>query len=138
MNEGQVLTAAVGLLLCGALLAVVVRGQRPELAVCLSLLTGALVVSLLLGQVAPLLAAVRRMMNTGGIHASYLTVVLKAAGVCMLAQLTADTCRDAGETALAGKAELVGRILLLVLAVPLFEQILALVTGLLTGEVVGG
>ena len=92
----EMLITAVGLLLCGALLAVVLRGQRPELAVCLSLLAGALVVGLLLRQVVPLLSAMRRMMLLGGLSAGYLTVVLKAAGVCLLTQLTADTCRDAG------------------------------------------
>ena len=129
----EVLVTAVGLLLCGALLAVVLRGQRPELAVCLSLLAGVLVVGLLLGQVAPLLSALRRMMTLGGLSAGYLTVVLKAAGICLLTQLTADTCRDAGEVALAGKAELTGRLLLLVLAVPLFEEVLSLILGLLQG-----
>ncbi len=136
MTATEVLVAAVGLLLCGALLAVVVRGQRPELAMCLSLLAGVLVLGLLLGQLTPLLAAVRRMIAAGGMDNAYLTVVLKAAGVCLLTQLTADTCRDAGETALAGKAELTGRILLLLLAVPLFEEILTLVIGLIHGQAV--
>lgn len=138
MNATQVLTLSVGLLLCGALLAVVLRGWRPELALCLSLAAGALVLILLLGQVAPLLTAIKRLVEAGGLSGDHLTVVLKAAGICLLTQLTADTCRDAGESALAGKAELTGRVLLLLLAVPLFEEILALVTGLLQGQVIGG
>lgn len=138
MTATQVLTLSVGVLLCGALLAVVLRGWRPELALCLSLAAGAVVLLLLLNQIAPLLAAVKRLVAAGGLSGDYLTVVLKAAGVCLLTQLTADTCRDAGESALAGKAELVGRVLLLLLAVPLFEEILALVTGLLQGQVAGG
>lgn len=132
------LPLSVGLLLCGALLAVVLRGWRPELALCLSLAVGAIVLLLLLKQVTPLLAAVKRLVDAGGLSNNHLTVVLKASGICLLTQLTADTCRDAGETALASKAELVGRVLLLLLAVPLFEDILALVTGLLQGQVSGG
>lgn len=138
MNITEILVAAVGLLLCGALLASVLRSQRPELAVCLSLLAGVLVVGLLLGQIAPLAATVRRMLTAGGMTQGSLTVVLKAAGVCLLTQIAADTCRDAGETALAGKAELVGRILLLLLAVPLFEDILTLVVGVVNGQAVTG
>lgn len=134
----DVLVGAVGLLLCASVLAVVLRGQRPELAVCLSLLAGVLVVGMLLGQVTPLLRSVQRMMQAGGMPSTYLGVVLKAAGVCMLTQLTADTCRDAGETALAGKAELTGRVLLLVLSVPLFEELLTLVLSLVGGAEVAG
>lgn len=134
----RVLVAAVGVLLCAALLAVVLRTQRPEIALGLSLLAGILVVGLLLEQVLPLIGTVRQMMQLGGLDGSYLSVVLKAAGICLLTQLTADTCRDAGETALAGKAELTGRVLLLLLSVPLFQQILTLVLGLVQGMEVGG
>ena len=138
MNIAELLGTAVGVLLCAAFLFVVLRHQRPELAICLGLAAGALVLVLLLSEIAPLFSAVRNMMQSGGLSAEWLAVVLKAAGVCLLTQLVADTCRDAGETALAGKAELAGRVLLLLLAIPLYEQILSLVTQLISGRVVSG
>ena len=61
MTHAEILMTAVGLLLCGALLSAVLRTQRPELALCLSLLAGVLVVGMLLGQLSPLLTALRRM-----------------------------------------------------------------------------
>ena len=129
------LVAVTGILLCSVLLAVLLRGQRPELALCLGMAAGVLVVLLLLRQTAPLLATVRRMLQAADFPSVYLTTVLKAAGITLL---TADTCRDAGESALAAKAELAGRILLLALAVPLFEQILTLVTAMMNGQAVSG
>ncbi len=125
-----VFVGAMGLLLCAAMLAVVLRGQRPELALGLSLAAGAVVLVALLGQLTPLLSSVRQLLQSGSISAQYVTIVLKATGICLLTQLTADTCRDAGETALAAKAELAGRLLLLTLTVPLFTDILSLVTAL--------
>ena len=127
-----VLITAVGVLLCAALLATVLRAHRPELALGLSLAAGALVVGVLLRELIPLIDTLRRMLALGGLSDTALSVVLRAAGVCFLSQWAADTCRDAGQTALAAKAELTGRVLLLLLTVPLFEQVLALVT-----EVVG-
>ncbi len=132
------LIAAAGILLCGALLAVVLRDRRPEIALCLGLAAGAAVLLLLLRQALPLLSAVRRMADTAQIPSGYLAAVLKATGITLLTQLTADTCRDAGETALAAKAELVGRVLLLAVAVPLFEDLLTLVTALMSGQEAGG
>ena len=41
MTQMPLLVTAVGILLCGALLSAVLRTQRPELAVCLSLLAAA-------------------------------------------------------------------------------------------------
>lgn len=130
--------AVIGVLLCAAMLCTVLRTQRPEIATCLALAAGAAVLFLILKQILPLIGAVRRMLTAGNLSEQYVAVVLKAAAVCLLTQLTADTCRDAGETALAGKAELTGRILMLVLAVPLFEEILSLVTALVSGQAVSG
>ena len=45
MTHTEILMTAVGLLLCGALLSAVLRTQRPELALCLSLLAGVLVLT---------------------------------------------------------------------------------------------
>lgn len=133
MTHTELLVTAVGVLLCGGLLSAVLRTQRPELAVCLSLLAGVLVMGMLLRQVSPLVAALRRMTALGGVGENHLGVVLRGAGICLVTQLAADTCRDAGDSALAGKAELTGRLLLLLLAVPLYEEILSLVTGVVMG-----
>ena len=130
--NGNVLVSAVGVLLCAAVLTTVLRTQRPELALGLSLAAGALVMGLLLKELMPLLSTLRRMIAVGGLSEGALSVVLRGAGVCFVTQWTAETCRDVGQTALAGKAELTGRILLLLLTVPLFEQVLTLIT-----EVVG-
>ena len=130
--SGGVLVAAVGVLLCAAVLATVLRAQRPELALGLSVAAGTVVAGLLLKEWIPLVSALRRMLTRGGLSDTGLSAVLRAAGVCFVTQWTADTCRDAGQIALAGKAELTGRVLLLLITVPLFEQVLSLIT-----EVVG-
>lgn len=127
-----VLVTAVGVLLCAAVLATVLRTQRPEFALGLSIAAGTLTVGLLLKELVPLLSSLRRLAALGGLSDGAVSVVLRAAGVCFVTQWAADTCRDAGQIALAGKAELTGRVLLLLLTVPLFEQVLTLIT-----EVVG-
>jgi stage III sporulation protein AD len=50
-----------------------------------------------------------------------------------LAQFAADACRDAGESALASKMELAGKITILILALPLFEKITQTAVGLIGG-----
>ncbi len=43
-------------------------------------------------------------------------------GFCFLTQLGCDTCRDAGESAVAAKVELAGRVAVLVLSMPLSKD----------------
>ena len=59
--------------------------------------------------------------------------MFKALGICLLSQLAADACRDAGENAMAEKAELAGKVFLLLLALPLFEKIAELALTLING-----
>lgn len=138
MNITELLTAAVGVLLCGAMLSTVLRTHRPELAVGLSLLAGVLVLGMVLSRLSPFFASLKQMLAVGGLSDNAFGVVLKGVGVCLLTQLTADICRDAGQSALASKAEWVGRVLLLLISVPLYEQILALVVSLVNGQAVTG
>lgn len=136
MSGTSVWVVAVGALLCAAFLAVVLRAQRPELAMGLSLAAGVLVTVLVLKELAPLASTLRRMTALGGFSEGAFSVVLRAAGVCLITQLTADTCRDAGESALASKAELAGRFVLLLMSLPLFEEILTLIIGVADGQAV--
>ena len=115
-----------GVLAVTAFLAVLLRQYRPEAALAISVLAGGAVTALLLGALAQPLATVSGWLERGGVDKATVTLLLKALGICLLTQLTADVCRDAGETALATHTELAGRAALLLLILPLFVQILDL------------
>ena len=55
----------------------------------------------------------------------YIKTVLKGLGIVILTQITSDICRDSGESTLAGHIETVGKLELLLLCIPLIEEILA-------------
>lgn len=59
------------------------------------------------------------MPHPGGLDGESVAVIVKAIGIAYTTQIAAALCRDLGETALAVKTELVGRIMLMTLAVPL-------------------
>lgn len=126
-------TALLGLTVTAALLAVLLRHRHPEQGLMLSLTAGVLVLTALLGHVTPLLDTVRALLEDNPVGGEYADVLLKGVGICLLTQAAADTCRDAGESALAGKAELVGKTTLLLLALPLFEQVLTQALELMKG-----
>lgn len=51
--------------------------------------------------------------------------VMKALGIAYLTNITSSVCRDCGENGLAGGVEAVGRVELLLLALPLFSDVLS-------------
>ena len=127
------LTAILVTLIVAAFLSVLLRKYQPALALGVGLLAGVVVLGSLLGTVLPLLRRVQTLAENAAVPTGYIGILLKGLGICLLTQIASDTCRDAGETALANKAELVGKILLLTVALPLFEEIITLALSLLQG-----
>jgi stage III sporulation protein AD len=62
---------------------------------------------------------------------SYITLMVKILGITLLTQFIIDLCRDSGENALANQTEIMSKILILVMVLPLFEAVMNIVAGLL-------
>ena len=114
----------IGIGLIGMILAVLFRQHKPEYAPLISLAAGLAVVFLLLGQLEPIFFQMEEILQQAGIGTEYIAVLLKSLGICYITQLAADTCRDAGESAIASKMELAGKITVMTLAVPYFTGML--------------
>ena len=70
-------------------------------------------------------------LGAGNETGEYITLLLKALGIAILSDVCANLCRESGEGAIAGGVELVGKVEILLLCVPLMEQVLALARALL-------
>lgn len=92
----------------------------------LGLLAGAGVSVLAVRTLSGALDTVRTLLDRAAISSDTALILVKSLGVCLLVQFTADVCRDAGENGLAARAELAGKVALLLLALPLFRQIASL------------
>ena len=58
---------------------------------------------------------------------------MKTLGICFLTQFAVDSCKDAGESALASKVELAGKVTVVVMALPLFQSIASTAVSLVGG-----
>lgn len=125
------LTTILSMLLIAAFLTVLLRRYRPELAMGVGIVAGAIALLAVLKTAAPAVSQLQALLEGAALPQAYTAILFKALGICLLTQLTADACRDAGESALAAKAELAGKLLLLVLSLPLFEKITSLALSLL-------
>lgn len=60
----------------------------------------------------------------GTSFSNYANTLLKALGVALAVEISADVCKDAGEAGLASKLEMIGRAELLLLALPLISELI--------------
>lgn len=108
----------LGIAILGATLAVMLKPLRPELAVLVAIATGVIVLMHAVIELTGLLDTLRALAGEYGVDTGYIGTLLKILGVAYAAQFGAQICADAGESAIAGKVELFGRILILAAAAP--------------------
>ena len=120
MNLIQIL----GICLIAAILAVILRENKYEYAIILSLVAGSGILISILSGMLDSLFEIRSIISGAGIDSSYFLVAFKALGICIITGFTADLCRDFGQTALAGKAELAGRCAIFLISLPLLSSLL--------------
>ena len=86
---------------------------------------------LVLAMISPLISYLRRLMDNSAVGA-YTEPVLKSLGIAILTQCCCDICKDCGESGIASGIELVGKIEILLLSLPLIDDILELAGRLLS------
>ena len=112
-------------------LLVVLRQERPEIALLVSLAAGAIMLIAVLITLAPALTVLSDLAARARVERYYLDTVLRVVGIAYLADFGAQVCADAGESALARKVELAGKVIIMVMAIPVVTAVLEAILGLL-------
>jgi len=127
------ITALVGLGLVAAVLSIILRQYKQEFGLYIPLIAGIIILTAVIAAMRPALDTVKNLMESAQMNGIYGQTLLKGLAVCYLTQLATDACKDAGETAIAGKLELSGKIAVVMLSLPLFNSLTEIITGLITG-----
>lgn len=118
-------------LITAVLLTALGQFQQKGLQLAVRVAAVAVVLSVLVAPLANVVGALDRLTAIAQIRGLYLGVLLKVLGIAYLTTIGASLTADLGETALAAKVELAGKLLILVLAVPVLSGIMALLLKLL-------
>ena len=112
-----------------AVLCIIVRQYKPEMALGISIACGVLIMGAVIAMLAPSVELISQLTGAAGLDGGYSRTLFMA--VCYITQLGSDCCKDAGESAIAGKIELAGKAAVVVISLPVFSALAEIVTGLL-------
>lgn len=127
MNIYQLLAAVVSCLLVFLL----VRGVNERFAVFISVAGAVLILVYVCTHLSSVFTFIQHLAESAGVKNKYFQVVLKGLVVCYLGEFTVSACKDCGQGGWGEKVEIACRCTLLVLAIPLFEDFLEIIMGLL-------
>ena len=121
----------VGISLIAAILSIVLKKYNPEYSIVLSIITGIFLFAKISTYLISIISSVKGLLNFSNVPADFILIMFKSLGICFLTQFSSDSCIDAGETALASKIEFIGKIAVVLVAMPLIEEIIKVVTKLI-------
>jgi len=124
------LLSIAGIAIAGLLIVALVRQVAPELATLVILTVGVTILALVIVPLEEAVGLLESLAGRAGIETGYIGVILKVVGVSYIAGFAAQMCRDAGESALAAKIELAGKVTILLTAIPIFRAIADALEGL--------
>ena len=110
------------------MLVLVVKQYRPELGLLVSIAAGCVILLAVLSKFTPVIEQLKSLVYNSGIKKEYLSIMIKSLGICYLTQFASDICNDFGQTSLASKIELCGRVTLAVLSMPLMITLIETVS----------
>ncbi len=114
----------VGLGLLATVLALIIKEQMPLFAFLLTTFTGIIIFMFLIGKIHTIIELLQNLTLHSSINPMFLKTILKIIGIAYIAEFGAQIVRDVVHEAIASKIELTGKILIMVMAVPIISVII--------------
>ncbi|NLW40203.1 MAG: stage III sporulation protein AD [Tissierellia bacterium] len=122
----------VGIGIVSTILAVLVRrSNSSEFAIFISLATGIIIFFMIMDKLVYVVDTLNQLVKKTNIQITYFSTILKIIGIAYIVEFGAQISRDAGEDAIASKIELAGKVIIMVLAIPIMLALLELIIKLL-------
>lgn len=119
----------IGIITCIACL--IVRQVKPDVASIIMIAGGVVILLMVVDYVAQIFDVFKVIIDKTGLTSNLFSIVLKIVGVGYLTEFAANICSDTGCNSLADKILLAGKILILVMSLPIVTNIVEIVVGLL-------
>lgn len=121
----------VGIGLIALILIIIIKQYRPEFALYISLIAGALILYFALDEIKNVIYLLRQICEKSGVNSKFLSILIKMTGIAFLSEFAISICKDAGEGALASKVELGSKAIIISMSVPIIYNLLEVILKIL-------
>jgi len=125
------LVKIIGIALVTTFAVMVLKPTKPELAAVVSIAGGVIVLLMFVDALSQVLGGFTAIVNRTGVSSEVFSALLKIIGIGYLADFAAGICTDAGNNSMAQKVSLAGKVIILVLALPIIDNLIQIIIGIL-------
>ena len=121
----------IGIAFIALIIVVILKQYRPEFAIYVSLLAGAIILILVINKLTGIINLLQSIANKTNINSNYLGLLLKITGIAFLTEFAVSICKDAGEGAIASKIEIGSKIIIIAMSIPIISSLLEIILKIL-------
>ena len=114
----------IGIGLVSLIIILILRQYKPEFAIYVSLIAGIAILAISLGQISGVINLLNNIANKANINTQFISLLLKITGIAFLTEFAVSISNDCGETAIANKIDLGGKVLIIVISMPIISALL--------------
>ena len=105
--------------------------KKEDFALTLTVIASIILFAFVLLKLESITSLLENLINKSGINKDYLMLLLKDTGISYIIELTTNICKDAGNSSLASKVEMFGKISIVVLTIPILTSVINVVLDIL-------
>lgn len=120
-----------GLCVIASVLCKVLEKNTKEISILLSLVAVSIILLSVLSKISEINNVIFSLFLKADISERYYNVIFKSAGICYITHIGSQCCKDCNENSLASVVLLAGRLSVVYLSLPLVEDLILIIEGLL-------
>ena len=109
----------------------ILKESHPGIAALVSVAGGIIVLLMFVESLSGIIASITGIVNKTGIRSDVFSALLKIIGIGYITEFAAGTCKDAGNESMAQKVLLAGKVIILVLSLPIVNNLIDIIVGIL-------
>lgn len=121
----------IGVGLVALILIIILKQYKPEFTIYASIIAGAIILLMVMDKLYSIINLLSNISQKVGIGNEFLKIILKITGIAILTEFAVSICKDSGESAIASKIDLGGKIIIISISIPIITALLELIISIL-------
>ena len=114
----------IGVGLTSLIIIIILKQYKPEFVIYVSILAGALILFLVMDKLAAIINLLTSLSQKAGVNSEFLGILLKITSIAILTEYAVSICKDSGETAIANKIDMGGKVIIIGISIPIISVLL--------------
>ena len=121
----------IGVGLIALIIIIIVKQYRPEFTIYVSLIAGAMILMLVMDKISAIINLLSNLSSKTAINNEFLVLLIKITGIAFLTEFAVSICKDSGESAIANKMDIGGKVIIIFMSIPIIASLLETVVKIL-------